>query len=93
MAGDAVELAEDHPDVLGAFRYLQSHEFLDRPAVDLFVVEVGYVIHAVEQGDYLVILLAFAKFFRAPVQIANMGHHVNNLLTVHPQHHAEHAMG
>ena len=59
----------------------------------MLVVEVSDVIHTVKQSDDLVVLLAFAQFFRATVQVANVGHNVDYLFAVHPQNHAKDAMG
>ena len=93
VAGDAVQLTQNDADVLGAFGDFQTHQLLYGHAISQFVVEVADVVHPVEQGNDLVVLLALAQFLGASVQVADVRLNVNDFLAVHPEHHAEHAMG
>ena len=93
VAGDAVQLAENHPDIFRPFRDLQAHKLLNSPAIDLLVIEVGDVVQPVEEGRYLVVLLPLAELLGTPVEVADVGHHVDDFLAVDPQHHAKHAVG
>ena len=93
MAGDAVQFAQDDPHVLRPFRHSQTHQFFNGGAVDQLIIEIGQVIHPVEKGNDLVKLLPFAQFLRTPVQVADVGLHVGDLLTVNPEHHAKNPVG
>ena len=93
MAGDAVKFAEDDADVLGAFGDFQAHELFNGHTVGQLVVEVADVVHAVEEGYDLVVLFTLAELFGAAVEVADVGFHVDDFLTVHPEHHAKDAVG
>ena len=92
VAGYAVQLAHEHADVLRSLGDLQAHELLRRHAEDQLVVEVGYVVQAVEQGDYLGVKLPLAQLLRASVEVPNMRLNVHNALSVHPEKHTEDAV-
>ena len=93
VAGDAVQLAEDNPDILGPFRHGQAHQLFHRHAIGQLVVEVSHIVQAVKKGDDLVVLLPLAQLFGTPVQVADMGFHGDDFLPVHPQHHPKDAVG
>ena len=93
MAGYAVQLAQDNPHVLRSLRYFKTHQLFHGGAINQFIVEIGEVIHAVEQGNYLMVLLTLAQLLRTTVQVADVGLHIRDLLPINPQHHAEHPVG
>ena len=71
----------------------RPHQFFNGEAVGQFVVEIADVVHPVKERDDLVVLLALAQFLGAAVQVPDVRLNVNDFLAVHPEHHAEHAMG
>ena len=93
VTGDAVQLAENDPHILGPFRHGQAHQFFHGLAIDQLIVKVGHIVQPVKQGNYLMVLLAFAELFRTPVQVADVGFHINNFLSIDPQHHPKHTVG
>ena len=93
MAGYAVQLPKDDANVLGALRHLRAHELLHGAAEDPLVVEVADVVHPVEEGDHLVVLLTLRQLLRPPVQVADMRLCIDHNLPVHPQQHPEDAVG
>ena len=93
VAGDPVELGQDHAKVLRTLRHFQAHEPLDGPDEDVLVVEVGDVVEAVEQGDDLAVGLVLADLLGASVQVADVRAAADDALAVDRQHHAEHAVG
>ena len=92
VVGDAVELAEDRADVPRSLGDLQRHDLLDGHAEGELAVEVADVVDAVEEGDYLGVVLDLAELFGAAVQVADVWLDLDDALAVDPQHHAEDAV-
>ena len=93
MAGDAVQLAQDYPNVFRPFGHGKAHQLFHCLAIGHLVIEVGNVVQPVEQGDNLMVLLTLAKLLRTTVQIADVGLGGVDFLAVNPKHHAKNAVG
>ena len=93
VAGDAIELAEDDADELGALGGGDAHELLGGEAEDELVVEVRHVVEAVEERDDLPVVLALAELLGAPVEVADDGLSVDDALALDGEDHAEDAVG
>ena len=70
-----------------------SMSFSTAPTEGELVVEIADVVQPVEESHNLVVLLPLTQFLRAPMQIADVGLHVHDPLTINRQHHAKHAVG
>ena len=57
-----------------------------------FAVEVADVVDAVEEGDYLGVVLDLAELLGAAVQVADVWFDLDDAFAVDPQHHAEDAV-
>ena len=92
MAGDAVELGQNHANVLRALRRLEAGELLDRFDVTVLGVELGQVIRAVVVADDLAKVAVLRQLLVAAVHVADDGIEVCNDLAVDGDHHAEDAV-
>ena len=92
VAGDAVQLGEDHADILGARRSFDIEQLLDCLAVAQPIRDRGHIIHAVDVRIEHRIGAVFADLFHAAVQVADDAFQAKNFFAVEPQNHAQHAM-
>ena len=93
MAGDAVQLGEDHAHRLRPRRRFDVEQLLDRQAVAQAVGDRGHVIHAVHIGGELLIGAVFADLLHPAVQVADDALGAVDFLAVELQDHAQHAVG
>jgi len=92
VAGDAVHLGDDHPQVLGFIRQLILHQFLDRQSPAEVHIHAGQIIHPVGVRNPLSWRKILADLFRAAVQVADMRHALRDDFAVGPQHQPQHAV-
>jgi hypothetical protein len=76
------QFGKDCAEVLAARREFDPQQFFDGVVPCDFIGQRGQVVHAVDNGDVLVEVQMFAKFFEAAVQIADVGDSVENAFTV-----------
>ena len=89
---DALQLAEDRPDVAGAPRHFELEQLLHRLAVADVARGSRHVIHAVRQQDDLRPVAVLAQLLDAAMEISHHDVRVDDLFAVEAQHHAQHAV-
>ena len=92
MGVDAVELEEDHPQVLGSLGDFELNQPLDRTAEGLHLEEVRDVIHPLDKGDDLPVALVLAGLFDPGVDIADHRPHVAHDLAFEVDDQPQHAV-
>ena len=92
MAGDALKFADDDADELGAARHFDLSEFLDRDAEGPVLIHPRDVVHAIGVGDVLVVWDALADLLGTAVQVAQVGHGLEDEFAVSSQDDTEHAV-
>ena len=92
MAGDAIELHGEHPDVLGASRNLDVHQLLKRGDGGRLAEEGGDVLERVGVADRLVVISVLAELLNAAVQVSEHRIEINDLFAVHLDDDAEHTV-
>ena len=93
VAGDALQLGDQHADVLDALRHLDAEQPLDRQAERQAVGLRAEVVHPLDERDHLLPLLLLGGLLDAGVQVADRG--VGAETTVSPdelQHQPQHAV-
>ena len=92
VAAQPVQLGEDDADVLRPLRHLDVHQPLDREAVAEFGAELRQVLRAVAVADALAEVHRLHQLLAAAVHVADVRRHVDDLLAVDDEHHAEDAV-
>ncbi len=92
VAGDAVQLGDQHSQMPAALRHAVAHQLLDRQRPAEIHVHPGQVIHAVGVRNPLPRREILADLFRAAMQIADVRHNFGNDFAIGPQHEPQHAM-
>ena len=72
------QLGEDRADVLAARRELDAQQLFDRVMPGDLVGDRRDVIHPIDDGDVLVEVEVFAELLEAAVQIADVGHRLDD---------------
>ena len=87
---DAAHLAGDHPEHLAALGDLDPHQLLRRHGEAHVVRHGREVVHAVGQGNELIVVPVFPLLLEPRVQVADVGDHPHHDLAVklhdEPQH-------
>ena len=92
VAGDAVQLGDQHAQMPAALGHAVAHQLFDRQRPAEIHVHPGQVVHAVGVRNPLPRREVLADLFRAAMQIADMRHDFGNDLAIGPQHQPQHAM-
>ena len=82
VAGDPVQLGQDHANVFGARRRLDVHQLFDRFAVAQAVRDGGHVVHAIDVGIEHRVGAVFGNLLHAAVQVADDALGAQNLFAV-----------
>ena len=82
VRADALKLAHHDPDDLRALGNLKPEQLLDRHAVGQVVAERVEVVHAVGDDDALLVLLVLEELLHPRVQVAYVGHALDDHLAV-----------
>ena len=93
VAGDAVELGDQHPQVASLLADLVLHQFLDGKRPAEIHVHRGQVVHPVGVRNPLTGREVFADLLRTAVQVADVGLHLRHDLAVGAEHQPQHAVG
>ena len=86
VIADAGQLGDDRADVLAARRDLDAQQLLDRAVPGHVVGHRRDVVHPVGDRDILVVVEVLADLLEAAVQIADVGHRIDDALAVELQH-------
>ncbi len=92
VRGDALQLAHEHADDLRPLGNLQPQELLDRHAVGEVVAQRVEVVHAVGDDDALLVLLVLEELLHPRVEVADVGHALDDHLAVEDEFEPEHAV-
>ena len=92
VAGDALQLGEDHAQVRRPLRHLDAGEELDGEAVAEVAAHGGEVVGAVGEGDVLGVGALLGELLHRAVEVADDHVHVLDALAVHDDAQAEHAV-
>ena len=92
MAGNAVELRGDDPDVLGALRRFNASGALHHTGVTEIVGQGVQVVHTARIGHELRPGAVFSHLFVHTVDVAQHGLGLHNILPVHDDLDAQHAV-
>ena len=90
VAGDAVQLREDHADALRARRRFHVQQLLHRQAVAQSVGDRRHVVHAVHVGIELRVGAVLGDLLHAAVQVADDALGPQDLLAVQLEDDAQH---
>ncbi len=90
---DAAQLAEDRAQDLAARRDVDAHQLFDRAVPGDLVVDRRRVVHAVDDGDVLVVVQVLAELLKARVQVADVRHAADDALAIQFQHQAQGGVG
>jgi hypothetical protein len=93
VAGDAVELGEDHAHALRALGHPCAHELLGAEHVGQVVSEGVDVVHPVRVRDDLLVRAVLHRLLEAGVEVADHGADAGDALAVEVDHEAQHAVG
>ena len=88
-----MQLGGQCPQVLGPLGHLNAQECFNRQAVGLVVDHGRYVVQTVGQGDDLDVVALLGQLLRAPVEVAEYGLNLQDILTVKGHAQAEHPVG
>ena len=86
VVGQPRQLGDDDADVLAAPGRLDPQQLLDRLVPGDVVGHRRDVVHAVGDGDVLVVVQRFAELLEAGVQVADVGHGLDDPLAFQLQH-------
>ena len=75
--------------VFAARRQLDAQQFFDRVMPGDFVGERRDVIHPVDDGDILIVVEVLAELFETAVQIANVGHGLDDGFAIEGEQEAQ----
>ena len=92
MAGDALQLGEDHAQVRRALGHLDAGETLDGEAVAEVAAHRREVVCAVGERDVLGVGALLGQLLHRAMEVANDHVHVLDALAVHDDAQAEHAV-
>ena len=92
VAGDAVQLGEDHAHRLRARRRFDVQQLLHRQAVAQAVGDGRHVVHAVHVGVELRVGAVLGDLFHAAVQVADDAIGAQNLFAIQLEDDAQHAV-
>jgi hypothetical protein len=92
VRGDALQLAHQDADDLRALGNLKPQQLLDRHAVGEVVPQRVEVVHAVGDDDALLVLLVLEELLHPRVQVADVGHALDDQLAVEDEFQPEHAV-
>ena len=92
MGCDALQLAHDDADDLGAFRNFQSEHLLDGEHVAEVVGHGRDVVHAVGVVDEVLVSLVLAGLFEAAVQVAHVRVDVDDFFAFQLDDQTQHAV-
>jgi hypothetical protein len=92
VRADALQLAHQDADDLRALGYLKPEEFLHRHTVGEVVPQRVEVVHAVGDDDALLVLLILEELLHPRVQVADVGHALDDHLAVEDEFEPEHAV-
>ena len=81
-----------HADHLRAFGNLKPEQLLDRHAVGEVVAQRVEVVHAVGDDDALLVLLVLEELLHPRVEVADVGHALDDHLAIQHQFEPEHAV-
>ena len=93
VARDPVELAREHPDVLGAARDLDVEQLLERHHRRPLAEQRAHVLERVDLADDLVVVRVLAQLLDAAVEVAEDGVEVDDALAADLEHDAQHPVG
>ena len=83
------QLGENRADVLAARRQLDAQEFLDRMVPGDFVGHRRNVVHAIDDGDVLVVVQVFAELLEAAMEVADVRDRLDDGFAVESQDQAQ----
>jgi len=86
---DTREFGEDGADVLAPGGDLDVEQFLDRVVPGALVGDRRDVIHPIDDGDILVVVEVLAELLEAAVQVADVGHGLDDGLAVEGEDEAQ----
>ena len=86
---NAHQLGEDGADVLAARRQLDAQQLLDGVVPGDLVGDRRDVVHPIDDGDVLVEVEVFAELLEATVQVADVGHRLDDRLAVEGEEQAQ----
>ena len=89
VIADARQLGEDGAEVLAARRQLDAQQLLDRVMPGDLVGDRRDVVHPIDDGDVLVVVEVFAELLEAGVQVADVGHGLDDGLAVEGEDEAQ----
>ncbi len=92
MAGDALQLGDQHADVAHALGHLDAEQPLDRQAERQAVRLRAEVVHPLDERDHLLPLLLLGGLLDAGVQVADRRVGVDDGLAGELQHEPQHAV-
>ncbi len=92
VARDPVELAGEHPDVLGAPRHLDVEQLLERHHRRPLAEQRAHVLERVDLADDLVVVGVLAQLLDAAVEVAEDGVEVDDALAADLEDHPQHAV-
>jgi len=90
VAGDAVQLREDHADRLRARRRFHVEQFLHGQAVAQSVGDGRHVVHAIHVGVELRVGAVLGNLLHAAMQIADDALGSQDLLAIQLENYAQH---
>src|SRR5262245_37856075 len=85
MAGNAIKLAHNHPDIFNPFGDLEPDEFFDREGISQILTHGGEVIHAVGIRDDTRVIHGFRMLLETAMHIAQMRSHLLDDFTIRHQ--------
>ena len=86
---DAHQLREDRADVLAARRQFDPQNLLNHMMPGHLVGHGRNVVHAIDDGDVLVVIEVLAELLEAAVQVADVRHGIDNRLAVECENQAQ----
>ena len=92
VARDPVELAGEHPDVLGAPRHLDVEQLLERHDRRPLAEQRAHVLERVDLADDLVVVGVLAQLLDAAVEVAEDGVEVDDALAADLEDDPQHAV-
>ncbi|MBA7703448.1 hypothetical protein ES703_112234 [subsurface metagenome] len=93
VAGEALQLSHNHPDVFRPLRHRNTSQLFHRQAVSQVVAHRGQIVEPVGEGDAAAVGALLGQFFDAAVEIAEDGFHIDDDLAVERGAHAEDPVG
>jgi len=93
VRGDAGQLHQHHPDVLGPLGHFDAQQLFHGQAEAEEIGLPGQIVQAVHQGHAPMVSAVFAHFLDAPVQVADIRVSPQNEFAVQLQQDPEHPVG